>query len=246
MIKRKVTNMADLADAIFEIGHEFGVLPWWRGHRDASWQLLPGLIRRGLVQSEISLTAHFRLMAPVRYDKCPRPDDDVAWLFLMQHYGLPTRLLDWSWSPLVALFFALEKKSENSSTEDKDAAVWALAPGKFNLAQFSYQGIARPYDEIVKSVVERRAMDSIVAVLPEQSDLRYMMQQSAFTLHGPEEPIEELPARESFLARICIPASSRQHFRETLTRFGISRANLFPDLANLARELESTTYITPQ
>ena len=52
----------------------------------------------------------------------------ISWLTLMQHYGLPTRLLDWSESPLVALYFAL------SSDEDAkaDAAVWVLNPMKLN------------------------------------------------------------------------------------------------------------------
>jgi len=49
----------------------------------------------------------------------PRHDDQIEWLALMQHHGAPTRLLDFTWSPYVAAFFALERASD-------DAAVWAL------------------------------------------------------------------------------------------------------------------------
>jgi hypothetical protein len=59
--------------------------------------------------------------------KTPDPDDYFGWLFLAQHYGLPTRLLDWSESPLVALYFAVTE-----GHEDHDGCVWALWPGGLN------------------------------------------------------------------------------------------------------------------
>jgi hypothetical protein len=51
----------------------------------------------------------------------PNIDDDLEWLSIMQHYGAPTRLLDWSYSVFVALYFALE-----NAEEKKDSALWAI------------------------------------------------------------------------------------------------------------------------
>ncbi|MCB5383968.1 FRG domain-containing protein [Blautia glucerasea] len=59
--------------------------------------------------------------------EAPQPYDRASWLTMMQHYGLPTRLLDWSESPLVALYFALSEKKD-----DIDAAVWIMNPMKLN------------------------------------------------------------------------------------------------------------------
>jgi hypothetical protein len=52
----------------------------------------------------------------------PEPDDDFQWLALMQHHGAPTRLIDFTWSPYVAAFFALERTLT-------DGVVWAMNPG---------------------------------------------------------------------------------------------------------------------
>src|SRR5690606_36926394 len=57
-----------------------------------------------------------------------QPRDDWEWLFLMQHYGVPTRLLDWTDSPLVALFFAVY----NVDRDDRDASLWVLLPAALN------------------------------------------------------------------------------------------------------------------
>ena len=55
----------------------------------------------------------------------PAVDDDFQWLALMQHYGAPTRLLDFTWSPYVAAFFALERTLG-------DGVVWAMNPARID------------------------------------------------------------------------------------------------------------------
>lgn len=70
-----------------------------------------------------------------------------------------------------------------------------------------------------------------------------MVQQSMFTLHGRETPIDELSGKDTFLAKIHIPADSRARLRTTLKLYGFSQAVLFPDLENLSEELVSLKYL---
>jgi hypothetical protein len=76
-----------------------------------------------------------------------------------------------------------------------------------------------------------------VGVLTDQLDLRQLVQQSVFTVHGPAGPLNQLPSNAEFVASIRVPMATKQVFREALDRFGVTRMGLFPDLENLAADL---------
>lgn len=84
-----------------------------------------------LFRRERYYTNDFQARASVFKSPTLPIDEYANWLTLMQHYGLPTRLLDWSRSPLVALYFAVSDESQC----DKDGCIWMLTPGKLNESQ---------------------------------------------------------------------------------------------------------------
>lgn len=132
-------NYVDTLDKIHERQAHEGKAPflWYRGHGDKSWELVPKVQRgfsgedEALFRRERGYTNDFQSRAKLFYHAAPPLDDFSSWLTLMQHYGLPTRLLDWSRSPLIALFFALS----DPDTKDKDACIWILNPGRLNASQ---------------------------------------------------------------------------------------------------------------
>jgi len=213
---------------------------WWRGQADSKWPLTPGVFRPGYEKNEQNLSFFFRLKAKSRSANCPASDTQSPWLFLMQHYGMPTRLLDWTESPLIALYFAVENEKEN----EKDAVIYALQPFNLNFKQCKIESILAPWHPEIAPIFneafnknETNPDQRIAAIQTDQFDVRHLVQQSEFTIHGSAKAMEELDGCDNFLGKIVIPSTAKEHLRVMLKVLGITRANLFPDLENLSAEL---------
>lgn len=187
------------------------------------------------VRQERNMAAKFLLEATAYHPACPPVDYKFSWLALARHHGLPTRLLDWTASPLIAAFFAVEEEPL-----DADAAIWALAPDVINSSQIGLKSqvgpFATPAIDCAQLAFDKEAtFERIVAVVPQFIDPNMTAQQSRFTIHGVATPIEELPSRDQFLGRIRIPKQSRDEIRKGLHILGVRRQTLFPTLDGLAR-----------
>ena len=95
----------------------------FRGHARQYGNLIPKVFREkyrtGIdYLNEPHFASRFQLDAPSVHANCPTNDDDLGWLFLMQHHGCPTRLLDWSQSVLVATYFVV------SNHHSDDGELW--------------------------------------------------------------------------------------------------------------------------
>ena len=247
----EIHNIPNLLEAVEDATKNFGgrLRTFWRGQPSAH-PLLPGVFRtEERIDNEGNFVHRFKVMAPSRRSRCPSSDDLPSWLFLMQHYRLPTRLLDWTFSPLVALYFAVSKEP------GQKGEIVALSPQGLNDDQINKAFMVTPSEESVQSVVKAafvtdvfdrekgRTTLPIVALHPDEVDARMMVQMSTFTVHGSTTPIDELPNNEAFFARYEIPASAKADIKQELTNLGVREENLFPDLlhrkcANLSWKLK--------
>jgi hypothetical protein len=101
---------------------------WFRGHNSIDWDLCPSALRfedESQRLRALQSLRDFRRLQEYRLPKAPRADELFKWLQLAQHYGLPTRLLDWTQSPTVALYFA-------TTDTENDGIVYAMKPRELN------------------------------------------------------------------------------------------------------------------
>ena len=211
---------------------------WWRGQSNSEWPLVPGVYREGrTITYEQNIAARFMLKAHTRYSNCPPDGDWPTWLFLMQHYRLPTRLLDWTESSLIAAFFAV------ADNPDTDGALWALDPYALNASQTGKSNIltangeaVRPHYQAVFHVNSPQPAATL-AVVGRELDVRMLIQQSVITIHGTANPIETLAGANNFIRKLIVPAASKKVLRAQLSALGFKRHSLFPDLEHLARDI---------
>jgi hypothetical protein len=203
--------------------------------------LLPKGRRRELCV-EADLYYNFLRFAPSRTHGS-LPKEPSEWLCLMQHYGLPTRLLDWTESPLVAAHFALA----GSNNDVEDAVIWTLDPIKLNQIMLGvpdlfplHHHFEEPHKYFDSEVEDSPTPDErpIVAVAPTELDIRVAVQQAQFTIHHSKEPLENHPRAREFLGCVRIPKAKRESMRDELRTLGIRKRNLFPDLEHLAEDLQ--------
>lgn len=238
-----IGTIEELHDSTLELISQWGHEVWWRGQACSDWKLKSGIHRKGGAPgTEQNLAARFKREARMRHPSVPHHKDLAGWLFLAQHYGLPTRLLDWTESPLVGLFFAIREHTE------EDGVLWALSPYQLNEAQLGEKVLLNPDDPRAQQLI-RRAFNTEVeeipataAVYPDHHDLRLVNQLGAFTIHGTSEPMEASAEAEQYLVRFDIPAEVKLKMAFSLDALGIRLANLFPDLQHLAAQISGLEF----
>jgi len=225
----------------------------FRGEKRASWALLNSLARRltfcGVPRAEWREREErgmriFRRKAHVYLPDREMLRDDLRCLAMMQHHGAPTRLLDFTKSPFVAAFFALE-------SADEDAAVYALNTARlWGLAPRFDPGLTRDaIDPRVKDNFARHFAVDRHPILwfgdPSDMDRRLVAQSGLLVMPGLlDTPLEVLLAsygspdgQEPLIERVLLAPEVRREGMHALYRMNITQATLFPDLEGLARSI---------
>jgi len=244
MIEREITSVTDFLAAIREDQRDRPGTIWFRGHAEASWQLLPGLMRTASETSETTLLNRFRQSAAMLAEQ--RPATFFDWTFLMQHYGVPTRLLDWSESPLVSLYFAVENWP---ATPDTDAALWCLWPTALNQNANIIDKVEGQYIPSFEDVeLQGYTVDSLrqnlrlelfpVATIATRNSARIQAQMGTFTIHHNKKIAIEDVGDRSHVAKYTIPHAAREVLADELRLLGMTRFSLFPELASVGSILK--------
>ncbi len=210
-----MSTLADYTNIVEELG-----AGWLcRGQACSEWELLPSVLRTALGREdpvgrqaiEVEMLERFKRESRPYVANPPGERDDWRWLALAQHFGMPTRLLDWSENPLTALFFAVENPNGN-----RESAVW-----------FS----ERP--QPVQEEFPPFHIDRIGLYDPPHIAGRIAAQRGCFTAH-PLHYMEAMFEWPGQVRMVSIPAAKRVQLRRSLQALGIDRSTLFPELEGVA------------
>lgn len=220
---------------------------WFRGVREAHHQLAPSLMREtiGLTDEdhaavEEDLFFEFQARAASLRE---RNLTDWECLFYGRHYGVPTRVMDWTDTFGIALYFALEDIERADAT--REPAIWVMDPTALNQETWSAADVILPrflgldddeefwdFGDLLASDGDWR-WDGPVAIYPVQINERVRAQRGWFTIHGNDRrPLDE--QYPGLLTRLRLRRTCVDEARRFLRLAGLNRFSVYPDLENLA------------
>lgn len=254
--ERTIRSLGELIDAVTpeEPGPETGRrrdTGVYHGAAIAEQPLLTSLDRFGGTEpphTKAHLEAHI-LRNFARYARAylpALPENDWETLVIARHYGVPTRLLDWSYSPLVAAHFATR-----AAVPGHDAAVWRLDWQRLHRA-FGLPEIALLSDDLLGLAGEGRTFTPwdlfagegprlACMFEPPSLDARIVAQAATFTIcSDASQTLEDFLAEaglEEALMKFVVPAGLVGFLRDQLDLAGVEERHLFPDLDGVAASI---------
>lgn len=232
LLSDEISSLADYLEVFDPLYSKPDDIYWFRGHANKDWTLCPSALRpadEGERTRAINSIAEFRHRLEYRLPKAPLPKEKFKWLQIAQHYGLPTRLLDWTQSPAVALYFACQE-------ENHDGAIYVINPRNLNRvskpdAEFDivdpdeHEAILNPY--LALDGKSRARGLKTIAVKPTWNSERIILQQGMFTLHGVEFDLNSTQVPS--LMGVQILRKHKQRLLHQLERIGIAETVIFPE-----------------
>lgn len=197
----------------------------YRGHSSTEFELKPSI---GRCNYSKSLEKEIFLKFKQQYYSytSERPQNDMDLLFLAQHYGLPTRLLDWTYNPMIALYFA----SENH--DDEDGCILSVNLHKAILFDGeSNQAAPKTIDEII-------SIENPVYIIPNYTDARYKNQKALFLLCS-------MPDKKFTFAtpRFVVKKEYKPQIRQDLAMLGYDKTLVYPMLDSLCFDIKSRFHL---
>jgi len=210
----RVRSFAELHEVLGRHRRDAGWI--YRGHADPDWELVPRAGRPPFAGGHDE--AFFRRWQGEAAQYLEEvPADDWNWLALAQHSGFATRLLDWTFRPLAAAFFAVFEPGIGESV------IYCFKTG--NVAGEELRREHSPFTR-----------QGITQFVPTRVSQRVSRQIGMFTLHGPPTlTVEEGMSPLDRLERIVIDAAYRSELLFELNQYGTNNQTLFPNLVGLSR-----------
>lgn len=246
-IPHKITHLGKYFDVFNSLLKKDDTF-WFRGHGDLKWGLTPSALRykeESERNKSLQLVSDFKRFAEMKLERPPAVDEELKWIQLARHYGLPTRLLDWTRNAAIALYFACCEEQK------KDGAVFVLNPVELN-RQIDTK-TPRVFDPNLDKEVIKKYLNldgrinshgtGTIAINPTWNSSRIMAQQGVFTISGSKYfTLTEKIA--SSLVYIEIKKRYKKALLEELERVGVNEMSIFPELEHLCNYLKQSATLS--
>lgn len=233
----------------------------FRGQSDASWHLESSLERaigpawsqeRARKFEEFSLL-QFKSKFHLYDTENVQPQTKLSWLSLMQHYGIPTRLIDFTESPYIALYFALESCSPKTNSH---IAIYAINYSALIEASLGHirrmdggfkEDMISAYlkrDSIFEDIIDRFSYDIVWITEPTVLNKRLDRQSGSFLLSGNrdvkiEAALNEMKYTSVDVQKLVIPTTLYSNIYALLRKMNITAKSIYGDLFGLAQSIKT-------
>jgi hypothetical protein len=240
-----IHNIADLISKL-EAHNPAREKLWFRGHANKDWALEPS-IARGREKPVVDEFLYYkRFKQEAARVIADIPVDEWGWMFLMQHYGVHTRLLDFSENPLIALYFAVNELPES------DGALYILEPTKWNAEQgrdslsasdlpscgIDEEMTGYLMSNVVKQI-ETQESNPPIAAIGSRNSARIFAQEGTFVVTHLDLKMTVDNDQCKSVWRYIIPRGAKHIIQEHLALLSISDYSVFPELKTLAKKIMS-------
>ena len=193
----------------------------YRGHASKDWELKPSVGRIDGYSPNMEKEMFLRFKRNYYSYTTERPESDMDLLFLAQHYGLPTRLIDFTYNPMIALYFACESEPE------VDGRVYVHSIEKMVLMDTdSNSKMPRSIDEVFNNIEGARF------VIPNYTDARYKNQKALFLLS--DKPFKKITFISDYYT---IKRECKEQILHDLAILGYDKTLVYPLLDSLCADI---------